>query len=65
MFRILGCVDALNERMSSKPHPPRHKLDLQPPPPNRVGVLPKFWVPRSQAHPIPSRFQQRPEKGAF
>ena len=42
MFRILGCVDALNERMGLGPYPSRCKLDLQPPPLNQAGVLPEI-----------------------
>ena len=33
VFRILGCVDALNEKMGVEVNPSRRKLVLQPPTP--------------------------------
>ena len=46
MFRVLGCIAALNERMNPKPNPPRYKLDLQPSTPKKSGILFKIQARR-------------------
>ena len=44
MFKILGSVDALNEKMDLglTHHDVNWIYNLQPPTPNEVGVLPKI-----------------------
>ena len=63
MFRILGCVDALNEKMGAKIDPPRCKLVLQSPKFEGEILLHEDERRKGLTNPMPPRFQQGVKQG--
>ena len=64
MFRVLGSIEALNER-EPKPHIPRYKLYLQPTTPKGAGILFKIQAIRGEVDPVPSRVSNKGLKEDF